>query len=90
MFLLPAALLLFAVDLTPVLTPAERTAYRKLSSEAERESFRQAFWKDKRFSEAEYAARAAHADQAFGWAERGSDRRNESGAGGVEPRQRPV
>jgi GWxTD domain-containing protein len=73
------ALYVVSTDLAPAMTPAERTAYRKLVSEAERESFRKAFWKDKRITESEYLNRAAHADQIYGSGREGSGANTDQG-----------
>ncbi|MBC7926389.1 MAG: GWxTD domain-containing protein [Bryobacteraceae bacterium] len=55
-----------------VINTDERTRYLSLSSEEERESFREAFWNGKAVSGAEYFERAAYTDTKFGSGQTGS------------------
>ena len=64
---------------SPVMTPVERSAYRKLVSEAERQSFQKAFWTDKRIIESAYLERAALVDQTYGSGRAGSGANTDQG-----------
>jgi GWxTD domain-containing protein len=64
---------------SPVMTPVERTAYRKLASEAERLSFQKAFWTDKRITESAYLERASLVDQTYGSGRAGSGANTDQG-----------
>ncbi len=64
---------------SPAMTGDERNAYRKLSSEAEREGFRLAFWNGKAVLESDYMERVAHADGMYGSGREGSGANTDQG-----------
>jgi len=67
------------VRVSPAMTAVERTVYRKLSSDSEKQGFRQAFWNGKAISEAEYLERVAYADRMFGSGMDGSGANTDQG-----------
>jgi GWxTD domain-containing protein len=65
--------------LSPAMSAEEKSAYRKLATEAERQSFRQVFWNGKPLSETQFFERIAHADQVFGSGREGSGANTDQG-----------
>jgi GWxTD domain-containing protein len=62
----------------PVITPAERKAYRDLNAD-ERAKFEEAFWTNKAITAKEYAERIAYIDAKFGSTKLGSGANTDQG-----------
>jgi GWxTD domain-containing protein len=63
----------------PGMSSAERNAYRRLASDAEKRGFQRAFWNGKTISETEYFERVAYADRMFGSGMEGSGANTDQG-----------
>lgn len=63
----------------PAMASEEKRGYERLTSETERRSFREAFWRGKNISQAEYESRVSEADGRFGSGKEGSGANTDQG-----------
>lgn len=64
---------------SPLILPAEKKAYLALATNEEKQSFAQAFWRDKSITEQAYLARLAEVDSRFGSGRLGSGANTDQG-----------